>query len=93
MAYILLKSGISPRPANWILERSLDGHEWAPWQFFALSDEECWHAFGVEPRKGKPSYRYDDEVICTSYYSKLEPMENGEVDNAWGLKCCLKLPS
>ena len=30
-------------------------------------------------RKGKPSYRYDDEVICTSYYSKLEPMENGEV--------------
>ena len=50
-----------------------------PVSFFALSDEECWHAFGVEPRKGKPSYRYDDEVICTSYYSKLEPMENGEV--------------
>ena len=54
--------------------------EWAPWQFFAISDEECWHAFGVEPRRGKPSYRYDDEVICTSYFSALEPIENGEVN-------------
>ena len=25
------------------------------------------------------SYDYDEEVICTSYYSKLEPLENGEV--------------
>ena len=81
MAYILIKAAISPRPANWILERSLDGQVWAPWQFFALSDEECWHAYGVEPKIGKPnSYRYDEEVICTSYYSKLEPLENGEVN-------------
>ena len=80
MAYILIKAAISPRPANWILERSLDGQVWAPWQFFALSDEECWHAYGVEPKIGKPnSYRYDEEVICTSYYSKLDPLENGEV--------------
>ena len=74
-----MEAGVSPRPGNWILERSLDGVDWAPWQFFAISDEECWHAFGVEPRQGKPSYRYDDEVICTSYYSKLDPLENGEV--------------
>ena len=53
--------------------------EWAPWQFFAISDEECWHAFGVEPRRGKPSYQYDDEVICTSFFSKLEPLSNGEI--------------
>lgn len=79
VGYILLQSGVSPRPANWILERSLDGVEWAPWQFFAISDEECWHAFGVEPRRGKPTYRFDDEVICTSYHSKLEPLEDGEV--------------
>ena len=80
MAYILLKSGISPRPGNWILERSLDGESWVPWQFFALSDEECWHAFGIEPKKGKPNtYRYDEEVICTSFYSKMTPLESGEV--------------
>ena len=79
VAYILLQAAKSPRPGNWILERSLDGVEWLPWQFFATSDEECWHAFGVEPRRGKPSYNYDDEVICTSYFSKLEPLTDGEV--------------
>lgn len=76
--YILMQAGPSPRPLNWILERSLDGVEWAPWQFFAGSDDECWHAFGIEPRRGKPEYRYDDEVICTSYFSKLDPIDNGE---------------
>ena len=30
-------------------------------------------------RKGKPSYKEDDEVICTSYYSSLKPLEAGEV--------------
>ena len=79
VGYILMQSGISPRPGNWILERSLDGVEWAPWQFFAVSDEECWRAFGVEPRRGKPSYRYDDEVICTSYFSALDPVQDGEI--------------
>ena len=86
IAYILIKAAISPRPANWILERSVDGKVWAPWQFFAISDEECWHAYGVEPKIGKPnSYDYDEEVICTSYYSKLEPLENGEVRQNYGL--------
>lgn len=85
VAYILIQCGPSPRPGNWILERSINGQQWAPWQFFALSDEECWHAFGVEPRKGKPKYEFDEEVICTSYFSGLEPKENGEVSN--GLFC------
>ncbi len=79
VGYVLLQAGNSPRPGNWILERSLDGVDWAPWQFFAINDEECWHAFGVEPRRGKPTYRYDDEVICTSFYSKLEPLADGEM--------------
>lgn len=32
----------------------------------------------MEPREGKPTYSSDSEVICTSYYSKLNPLENGE---------------
>ncbi|CAB4064118.1 LAMA1_2 [Lepeophtheirus salmonis] len=44
-----------------------------------LKDEECWTAFGVEPRKDKPSYHSDAEVICTSYYSKLEPLEHAQI--------------
>ena len=30
VAYILIQSGPSPRPGNWILERSTDGQQWAP---------------------------------------------------------------
>jgi len=33
----------------------------------------------LEPREGKPTYRSDNEVICTSFYSKLDPLEDGEV--------------
>ena len=33
----------------------------------------------MEPREGKPTYRTDNEVICTSFYSKLDPLEEGEV--------------
>ena len=79
VAYIILIAGVSPRPANWVLERSLDGVSWQAWQYHAQSDEQCWLLYGMEPRKGKPSYKEDDEVICTSFYSSLKPLEGGEV--------------
>ncbi|KAG8183116.1 hypothetical protein JTE90_024425 [Oedothorax gibbosus] len=79
IAYVIVKSAISPRPGNWILERSLDGIIYKPWQYYALSDSECWEAYGIRPTVGQPHYRMDDEVICTSYYSKLNPLENGEI--------------
>ncbi|XP_023930165.1 laminin subunit alpha-1-like [Lingula anatina] len=79
IAYVIVKAANSPRPANWILERSVDGITFTPWQYFALSDGECWNAFGVPPTVGRPRYRRDDEVICTSFYSRLDPIENGEI--------------
>ncbi len=39
----------------------------------------CIGSYGVEPREGKPTYQSDSEVICTSFYSKLNPLEDGEV--------------
>ncbi|XP_023338185.1 laminin subunit alpha-1, partial [Eurytemora carolleeae] len=77
--YLILTAGQSPRPANWVLERSLDGVNWEAWQYHAMSDQDCWLDYGIEPRKGKPVYKADDEVICTSYYSSLKPIENGEI--------------
>ena len=102
-------AGVSPRPANWILERSLDGISWQPWQYHAQSDEQCWLLYGMEPRfvgqcqlltktdqskaskltllsliyfrLGKPSYKEDDEVICTSYYSSLKPLEGRQLNS------------
>ena len=77
--YVILKAANSPRPAAWILEKSLDGENFQPWQYYAPSDAECWSRYSVPPVPGKPSYTKDDEVICTSFYSRRTPMENGEV--------------
>ena len=50
VAYIIMIAGVSPRPANWVLERSLDGVSWQAWQYHAQSDEQCWLLYGMEPR-------------------------------------------
>ncbi|XP_058485060.1 laminin subunit alpha-1 isoform X1 [Solea solea] len=79
VAYIIIKAANSPRPGNWILERSLDGVTFEPWQFYAISDTECLTRYNVTPRLGPPTYKRDKEVICTSYYSRLNPLEHGEI--------------
>ncbi|KAJ8961260.1 hypothetical protein NQ318_008944 [Aromia moschata] len=79
IAYVIVKSANSPRPGTWILERSIDGENFEPWQYFARSDKECLERFGMPATKGKPHYFTDSEVICTSFYSRLTPMENGEI--------------
>ncbi|XP_069463573.1 laminin subunit alpha-2 isoform X3 [Ambystoma mexicanum] len=79
IAYVIIKASNSPRPGNWILERSLDGVTFHPWQYYAITDTECLTRYNTVPRTGTPSYTKDDEVICTSYYSKIHPLENGEI--------------
>ncbi|KAM4529659.1 laminin subunit alpha-2 isoform 2-T2 [Fundulus diaphanus] len=79
IAYVIIKAANSPRPGNWILERSIDGVTFEPWQYYAITDTECLTRFNINPRTGPPSYTRDDEVICTSFYSKIQPLENGEI--------------
>ncbi|XP_069582155.1 laminin subunit alpha-2 isoform X2 [Ranitomeya imitator] len=79
IAYVIVKAANSPRPGNWILERSLDGITYKPWQYYAITDSECLTRYNIVPRPGIPSYVQDDEVICTSHYSKIHPLENGEI--------------
>ncbi|XP_072533209.1 laminin subunit alpha-2 isoform X2 [Salminus brasiliensis] len=79
IAYFILKAANSPRPGNWVLERSLDGENFTPWQYYAITDTECLTRFNIVPRTGPPAYTRDDEVICTSFYSKIHPLENGEI--------------
>ncbi|KAL7889056.1 hypothetical protein AOLI_G00040300 [Acnodon oligacanthus] len=79
IAYVILKAANSPRPGNWVLERSLDGENFMPWQYYAITDTECITRFNIIPRTGPPGYIRDDEVICTSFYSKIHPLENGEI--------------
>jgi len=81
VAYVVVKAANAPRPGNWILEKSVDGVIYTPWQYFAITDDDCEKIYNVRAVEGKPSYDYlrDDEVRCTSYFSKLNPVENGEV--------------
>lgn len=79
VAYVIVKSAIAPRPGTWVLERSLDGETYMPWQYFVTEDLECMRSFGIPATVGVPRFKTDDEVICTSFFSKLDPIENGEV--------------
>ena len=80
VAYVVIKAANSPRPGNWVLERSLDGITYKPWQYYALSPHECERMYGAKD-VGLMHYRFesDTEVICTSYYSQLEPLNDGEI--------------
>uniref|UniRef100_UPI00358F1135 laminin subunit alpha-1-like n=1 Tax=Myxine glutinosa TaxID=7769 RepID=UPI00358F1135 len=44
-----------------------------------MNDDDCITLHNKLPTVGIPVYKYDDEVICTSYYSSLMPLENGEI--------------
>ncbi|XP_058418334.1 laminin subunit alpha-5 [Diceros bicornis minor] len=77
VAYVLIKFANSPRPDLWVLERSTDfGHTYQPWQFFASSKRDCLERFG--PRTLERVTR-DDDVVCTTEYSRIVPLENGEI--------------
>ncbi|KAL3115246.1 hypothetical protein niasHT_010876 [Heterodera trifolii] len=74
---LFIQMANSPRPGTWILERSDDfGITFKPWQFFAPSPAECTRMFGIN--SVYPIMK-DDDVVCTTEYSHLLPMENGEM--------------
>ncbi|XP_042654043.1 laminin subunit alpha-3 isoform X2 [Tyto alba] len=77
VAYILIKFANSPRPDLWILERSVDfGRTYTPWQYFAHSKADCLERFGKEANL---PVRRDSDVLCTTEYSRILPLENGEI--------------
>lgn len=76
IAYIIIKSANSPRPGQWILERSRDyGETYEAWQYFAESESECQESFGMD---SITKIVRDDDIICTSDYSNIVPLEDGE---------------
>ncbi|XP_055359510.1 laminin subunit alpha-3-like isoform X2 [Betta splendens] len=77
VAYVLIKFANSPRPDLWVLERSVDnGRTFTPWQYFAHSKRECIERFGKHPNT---RVLRDDDKVCTTEYSRIVPLENGEV--------------
>ncbi|KAG9356119.1 hypothetical protein JZ751_000963 [Albula glossodonta] len=77
VAYVLIKFANSPRPDLWVLERSLDhGRTYTPWQYFAHLKRDCIEFFGKQPNA---RITRDDDQLCTTEYSRIVPLENGEI--------------
>ncbi|XP_007952908.2 laminin subunit alpha-5 [Orycteropus afer afer] len=77
VAYVLIKFANSPRPDLWVLERSTDfGHTYQPWQYFASSKRDCLERFGPQTLD---RVSRDDDIVCTTEYSRIVPLENGEI--------------
>uniref|UniRef100_A0A1B0CH53 Netrin axonal chemotropic factor n=1 Tax=Lutzomyia longipalpis TaxID=7200 RepID=A0A1B0CH53_LUTLO len=77
VAYLFIRMGNSPRPGLWTLEKSTDyGQTWKPWQHFSDTPADCETYFGRDSLK---PITEDDDVICTTEYSKIVPLENGEI--------------
>ncbi|RVE61913.1 hypothetical protein OJAV_G00175350 [Oryzias javanicus] len=77
VAYVLIKFANSPRPDLWVLERSVDnGRTFTPWQYFAHSKRECIERFAKPPNA---RVLKDDDQVCTTEYSRIIPLENGEI--------------
>lgn len=49
--------------------------------FLLDSKQGCWERFGKE---ANARVRKDDDVICTTEYSRIVPLENGEVSSGQG---------
>ncbi|VDN29214.1 unnamed protein product [Cylicostephanus goldi] len=64
--------GNAPRPGTWVLEKSLDGVNYEPWQYFATSDAECMRQFGIPATTGVPKYQRDDEVFRFICFVQLQ---------------------
>ncbi|VDL96372.1 unnamed protein product [Schistocephalus solidus] len=78
--------GDSPRPANWILEKSIDGKTFEPWVFFAETAEACRRLYQPQisynmkiTSDPRPNSLRNDEVYCTTYFSQPQNLEAGEI--------------
>ena len=77
VAYIYIKMANSPRPGVWVLEKSVDyGKTFTPWQYFAESASDCERQFG---KVANEKIKSDDQTVCTTIFSKVLPLEGGEV--------------
>nr|VZI19525.1 unnamed protein product [Spirometra erinaceieuropaei] len=86
IVFVILRMGDSPRPANWILEKSIDGITFEPWVFFAETAETCRRlyqpliSYNMKITSApRPNSLRNDEVYCTTYFSQPQNLEAGEI--------------
>ena len=80
VAYVEVTMANSPRPGVWASEKSTDGGQtWQAWQYFAGNDMECQKYFGINAFGRNERIQDDTQVICDTQFSKILPIEDGEV--------------
>lgn len=73
-----IKSAESPLPKAWILEKSLDGETYEPWQYFASNDDDCKSRYGIPGRNSNYTLQNNQEITCTTQYSESVRLKYGE---------------
>uniref|UniRef100_A0A5K3FHX5 Laminin subunit alpha-1 n=1 Tax=Mesocestoides corti TaxID=53468 RepID=A0A5K3FHX5_MESCO len=86
IVFVLLRMGDSPRPANWILEKSIDGQVFHPWVFFAENAHQCRTQYQPMVNStiritsdSRPHKLGNTEVYCTTYFSQPQNLQAGEI--------------
>lgn len=57
----------------------MDGVDFFPWQYSGLSDDDCRARYNLPGQNEPYTIESDDQIICSTEYSKAIPLENGEV--------------
>ena len=74
-----IKAVESATPDTWILEKSLDGKTFEPWQYFAVDDSECLNRFNLTGQNANYIFKNDNEVICSTAYPESTRLKYGEI--------------
>ncbi|EAT47381.1 AAEL001477-PA [Aedes aegypti] len=80
VVFFTMRAAISPLPAAWALEKSTDGKVYSAWQYFAADDDECRERFGLAAHSANYIFKNDSEVICSTQFSSVDPLESGEIN-------------
>lgn len=86
IVFVLLRMGDSPRPANWVLEKSINGQAFQPWVFFAENAYQCYTLYQPMVNgtlritsDSRPHKLGNTEVYCTTYFSQPQNLQAGEI--------------
>ena len=81
---IYLIAGNSPRPAQWVLEKSLDGKKFQIWALFSNSETSCRKVFRKEIKDGCLDVEKEVENIYEKKYGKMDYTEIDDEDERTG---------
>lgn len=78
ISWFKIKSAESAIPKAWVLERSIDGETYEPWQFFAVDEDDCQARFGLPASNANDIFKNEREIICSTEFSGSKRLKYGE---------------